>query len=529
MNAIAATFTSWRDSLARIRDIVSAALAMEKEQAATAKRYGETEFLPAVLEVTETPPSPQARLLLWGMTALVGVALLWSILGRVDVVAVASGKIIPQERVKLVQWGGMGEPGLTGVIKAIHVREGQQVKAGEALIELDPTFVGAAGEQASRGFLSAQIEQARTRAILRYLNGGGLSFQAPADTPADVASTQRQLLSSTIAEYEADRARLNAERDQREAEAAAAADEMKKLQDSLPLLEKQEAARRELAEQGYGSKLLMWQTQEALVERRQQIAIQRSNMARARAAIAGIDKQLAQARQELTRTSLAGMAQAEEDASVRKEELRKSETRKTLQTIRAPVDGAVTQLQLHTIGGVIQPAQTLMAIVPKDSALIVEAQVANKDIGFVRAGQAVQIKLEAYPFTTHGMLDGTVEGISADAVLQPPPPTTGQDPNDQRQAEAGGRQTSGGLMFMARVKLDPKSVAAFSERLCGAASAGLSAGDQPTSPRARLCEEGALLTPGMSATAEIKTAQRRIIQYLLSPLRQTAQEAGRER
>jgi hemolysin D len=491
--------------------VFRAALSFERERDVHAKRYSETEFLPAALEVMETPPSPLGRVLLLALCAFVVIAVLWSILGKVDVVAVGQGKIIPEAQVKVIQWGGTGggSDGLTGVVRAIHVVEGQEVRKGQLLLELDPTMAGADAAQATRGLMSAELDRARARAISGYLQNGRIRSNAPKDTPSDVARTQNQLIRSTIAEYEAKVATLREQRAEKSAEANAAQEERAKIEQTLPLLQQQVDARAELAEKGYGSKLLLWQAQEQLVERQKNLAIQAANIARSKAAISTIDMQLAQARQELTRGTLTDLAKAQDDASLRTQEITKATQRSALTRISAPVDGTITQLSQHTLGGVIQAAQPLMVIVPKDAKLIVEAQLQNKDIGFVRQGQAVHVKLEAFPFTDYGIIDGTLEQISADAVAQEQS-SSGKTSNS-KAAENGAMP--GGLVYTARIALSPKSIT----QLLG------KAGCTSTAPCLRK------IIPGMAATAEIKTGERRIIRYLLSPIAKTASEAGRER
>ncbi len=498
-------------SLSRHWQVLRAALSFERERDAHANRYSDTDFLPAALEVMETPPSPMARALLLSMSGLVVVAVLWSIIGKVDVVAVGQGKIIPEAQVKLIQWGGTGggSDGLTGVVRAIHVTEGQEVEAGQLLLELDPTMTGADAAQATRGLMSAELDRARARAIGRYLQSGRIGSGTPQGTPADVASTQAQLIRSTIAEYEARAASLREQRGEKRAELEAAREERAKIEQTLPLLQQQVDARAELAEKGYGSKLLLWQAQELLVERQKNLSIQATNIARAQAAIANIDMQLAQARQELSRGTLTDLAKAQDDASLRGEEIKKATQRTALTRIRAPVDGTITQLAVHTVGGVIQAAQPLMVIVPKDAKLIVEAQLQNKDIGFVRQGQAVHIKLEAFPFTDYGMIDGTLTTLSADAVSQE---QNNQSQTSNSKAAESGAQP-GGLVYTARIALDAKSITQLLQNAGCAANA----------PCLRK------IVPGMAATAEIKTGQRRIIKYILSPIAKTASEAGRER
>ena len=183
--------------------------------------------------------------------------------------------------------------------------------------------------------------------------------------------------------------------------------------------------------------------------------------------------------------------------------LRKSETRRGLRQLRAPVDGTVQQLGVHTLGGVVQPAPTrtmgaLMVIVPEQGDLIVEAQLLNKDRGFVREGQRVRVKFEAFPFTDYGLIEGRVEHISRDAV-----PGDGATEQGAAGADAPRRESSRGLVYTARIRLDDTVM--------------------------RVGREVIPLGPGMAVQAEIRTGTRRIIQYLLSPIMKTVEEAGRER
>jgi hemolysin D len=223
------------------------------------------------------------------------------------------------------------------------------------------------------------------------------------------------------------------------------------------------------------------------------IDVQESNAAKSRAAIANIDAQLRQQREEFARKAATDLSQAEDESGVRSEEVRKSERRRLYQQIRSPVDGTVQQLAVHTVGGVVQPAQALMVIVPDGSDVEVEAQVLNKDIGFVHEGQRVRVKLEAFPFTDYGLVEGRVVTISRDAVQQDPPP--GSEGQSKGQAP--------GLIYAARIRLERNWI-------------GVGGRRQP-------------IGAGLAVQAEIKTGERRIIKYLLSPISQALDEAGRER
>ena len=223
--------------------------------------------------------------------------------------------------------------------------------------------------------------------------------------------------------------------------------------------------------------------------------MQLANAERARAARSALEAELGKLRETFARNAVTELVQARDKAELATDELRKASRRLDLLQLKAPVSGTVQQLVLNTIGGIVQPAQPLMIIVPDGTDIEVEAQVLNKDIGFVREGQPVRVKLEAFPFTEHGLIPGIVESISRDAI--------DLSQSGAAQRDDRGRPVQPGLVYSARIRLLENSI--------------MVAGRRPT------------LGPGMSVQAEIKTGERRIIQYLLSPLTRALDEAGRER
>ncbi len=463
----------------------------------------EHEFLPAALEIMEKPPSPGMRWLLLLICSLFVLALIWAIFGRIDVVAVTSGKIVPAGSVKTVQSMEIGS------VRVIHVKNGQFVKKGQLLIELDPTLANANEAQSEQTLLSAQITQARNDALLAYLDGRRAVFVAPPGTPQNIVHTEQAYTRTAIAQYEAERASLRQQRAERNAELAGAHAEIAKLQEALPYLEKQLAARGELAEKGYYSKLRLLEYEQQRAEHIRNIDIQSANADRARAALGTLDAQIRSLRENFGKVAVTDLAEANERAGMASEELRKSARRRELQELRAPADGVVQQLTITTLGGVVQPAQALMVIVPCtpsadgnatncSSAAVAATYIQNKDIGFVKVGQRVAVKLEAFNFTDFGMIEGTIENISRDAIDQ------GQALSGTEQG-AGDQPAQGELVYAARIKL-----------AC-----------EPNRPdRSPLCDQ---MQPGMAVQAEIKTGRRRIIQYLLSPISKAMGEAGRER
>lgn len=485
-------------SLARHWDVAREAWRQQNEAAAAARPRTDHEFLPAALEIMEKPPSKGLRLLLLSLCTMFTIALVWSIFGRIDVVATAPGKVIPTGNVKLIQ------PIEIGYVRAIHVRNGQHVRAGQLLVELDPTMAGADEAAAGAGLLTSELQSARNAALLAHLQGRPALFVPPPGTNPEIARTQQQFITSAVAEFEGQRAGLAQRKLQYQAEFAGAGAEIDKLERTLPLVDQQIAARQELFEKGYFSKLKLLEYQQLRVEHVQNLAVQRSNAARARAQIAEIDAQLLQLRGTFGRTAVTELSESQDKTRLSREEVTKSARRREFQQLKAPVSGTVQQLAISTIGGVVQPAQALMVIVPDDARVVVEANVLNRDIGFIHVGQKVRVKLEAYPFTDYGVIPGVVETISRDAI----------DMTGQSGAMAGAAQRSGedkakanqapqGLVYAARIRLLKTTV-----RVARA--------DQP-------------IGPGLAVQAEIVTGRRRIIQYLLSPLAKTLDEAGKEK
>ena len=457
------------------------------------------EFLPAALEVIETPPSPLRRLLMLTICGLLLLALVWSIFGRVDVVAVATGKTVPSGNVKVIQSVEIG------AVRAIHVRNGQFVKAGDLLLELDPTLASAEERQSGQTFLSAQLAKARSAALLAHVDGRPATFVPPTGAPEDGVRTETAFVAGAIGQYEADRSTLLGQRAEKAAERQGAEAELAKLREALPFIEKQLDARAELTKQGYYSKLRLLEFQQMHAEHLRNIDVQRANAARARASIATIDAQLASLRETFRKTAANELATANDKAGLAAEDIRKAVRLRQFKELRAPVDGVVQQLAVHTVGGVVQAAERLMVIVPCRSVRVESCQggieasvfVENRDIGFVKVGQRVAIKLDTFDFTEYGLIEGRVRYISRDAI--------DREGGNQRGAGAtDGDRAGSGPAYRARIRLD-----------CG-----------PSSTRSGLCSR---LQPGMTVQAEIKTARRRVIQYLLSPIGRTVGEAGRER
>lgn len=463
------------NAIARHWDVVKDALAVEKARAGERMRVDEVTFLPAALEIVERPVSPTARITTWVLLAGLAFTIGWLTLGRVDVVASAPGKLVPADSVKLIQ------PADNGIVRAILVQDGQRVRAGQPLIQLDPTVSTAEAEQARKALEVSELDAARARAILSALDGRGLAFTAPPGTAPDVAATQVALARAQLADIEATAGSSVARRNAAAAARQEAQIQAAKLTETLPLLDEQISANEQLLGKGYVSKL------KVIEMRRQRLASARDRDAaiatasRATAEMSVAQSAIAQSTSEARARVLSELAKAEGDARLRREELSKATKKSSLQILVSPVDGTISQLSVHTLGGVVEAAKPIMVVVPSAGARIAEVKIQNRDIGFIRQGQEVALKLEAFSFTRYGTLKGKVLTVGSDAV------------QDEKL----------GLVYPARIAIDLS---------------------QPS------LRGGAMRADvGMQVTADIRTGRRSILSYLLSPIDEATQEAGRER
>lgn len=448
------------------------------------------EFLPAVLEVEETPPLPASRWILWSIMIFLTVTVAWAGLGEMDIVAVAQGKIIPGGKVKLIQ------PLEPGVVRAILIQEGDDVVAGQPLLELDATLTGA--DQASIGeqLLALELNRARLLSLLAHIKEAGAGGQGVAvdarslniDPFLEVTGAtpeqrrqQQERARSELQEYLANVAALEQDVQERQAEQDAVQQRITRLDATIPLISERARSLGELVSKNMAPRMQWLELEQERIEQVQERDVQDHISQSLTAAIAGLTQRLAATRAEYETKLRTELTDAENRLAALVQERIKSEKRVTLQTLTAPVAGRVHQLTVHTVGGVVTPAQELMHIVPESAAIEVEAWLPNKDIGFVEDGQRAVLKIETFPFTQYGTIDGEVMYVSSDATP------------DERL----------GLVYAMRVRMQRTTM--------------------------RVKHKVVNLVPGMAVTVEVNTGQRRLIEFLLSPLLKYKDEAARER
>lgn len=438
-------------------------------------------FHPPLIRLQRKAPHPQGRRVLWALLALLGFLLLWAVLGRLDIVAVADGKLVPASYLKIVQ------PSEAGIIKEILVREGERVRAGQVLMRMDALITEADLE-------SIAAEHARKRLALERIDAelSGRPFRPGSNAPAALVrevsaqyQANRNALAATLAE---ERSRLA----KAQQELAAAHQQKTRLEAILPHYREQDKAYEKLVGEGFAGALMGSDKRRERIEKEQELATQGHLIASAQASTEQSQKKLLQIEADYRRQLHAERDEAQAQVDKLGKELEKQQHRRALMELKAPQDGVIKDLATHTSGTVVQPGTVLASLVPQEGRLKVEVWVSNEDIGFVRPGQNVKLKFAAYPFQKYGMGHGTVEHVSADAQSE-------EEARDAGLAAAGQRP----LRYKALVAL---------------------AGDA-------LEMEGRQypLAVGMQTVAEILLGDRTVAEYLLSPVQKAWHESGRER
>lgn len=321
----------------------------------------ELAFLPAHLELTETPVSPLPRWIMRVIVAFFCVALLWACIGKLDIVAVAPGKTVVGSRTKISQ------PAETSVVKRILVRDGQTVKKGELLIELDATGTGADYAKAGDALINARLAELRLAALAEAMDSGRSPLLAEDHAlPQARLSAEQQLGTSQFATYQARRQSLQAAIAQRSAELATATSLIGPLEESAQIAQARATDYAKLLEGNYvGRHDYLLREQERIAAERD-LAAQRSRLHEIRSAQNGAREALRVLTAEMRQQTLDGLRQAREQVQQFEPEVTKTGQRDRMMQLRAPVDGTVQQLVVHTVGGVVTPAQPLLAVVPSE-------------------------------------------------------------------------------------------------------------------------------------------------------------------
>lgn len=416
----------------------------------------EAEFLPAALSLQEKPVSTTARLTARILMALVASIILWSVLGHVDIIVNATGKIIPSGRIKTIASVDVAS------VRVLHVSEGQHVKAGDVLVELDTSASDAERDKAIGDQGEAILQVARSKALIAAIDTGKPPqflklYAPPADAHAGISTDKWQAeqlhLEGLYRDYLAKLTRIDGD--------------IARYGQALPLATETANDYQALLKDHDVAHHAWLEKEQARVELAGQLADAKNQ----RAALIA----------EAKRTAYDQLTEGNKIAASSKQDAIRSDSHSKLLKLTAPVDGTVQQLTVFTIGGVVPAAQPLMQIVPTENAVEVEATLENKDVGFVQEGQVAEVKIDTFEYTKYGTVPAKVTHVSRDAV------------QDEKK----------GLLYTIKVMLDKSSLAVDGKSMS--------------------------LSPGMAVNVEIKTGDRRIIEYVLSPLLQHQREALHER
>lgn len=459
------------------------------------------EFLPANLEILETPSSPKASLFLWVLCGMLFAALTWSWFARLDIHAVAKGKIQPSGRSKIVQ------PLDPGKIRTINVTNGMLVKAGDVVLELDPT-----DSEADRKTLAGQLEWLNAEIVRRTVSIEAVNTQN--DTPEitfppsvsdGVQSRERSAFFADLNQYIASRESLIAQRGQQDAMQQRLLGSIQSRENLLSSLKERVGMKESLVALQSGTRASVIDALQTMQNEQTNLAYDKGQLLEAQAGTIASERKIAQLKQEFVAKQTQEYLDSQRKRSDVLQALVKADAKEARTRLKSPIDGYVQQLLVTTVGQVVTTGQPLMVIVPTDGVLEVEALVENQDIAFIRLGQEAVIKVDSFPFTRYGSIKGSVKRVSPDAVDQRDAGMTSET-NTQRNGNANtisGVSQVQNLVYPVTIELTDKSIFADGR-------------DVP-------------LGPGMTVTVEVKTGSRRVIDYLLAPLREISSNAARER
>ena len=441
------------------------------------------DFSPPLLRIQQKPPPPLAGWMLRLLVALLAAVLLWAVFGRLDIVAVADGKLVPSSYLKIVQ------PAEQGIVKEILVKEGEKVAAGQVLVRMDPALTTA-------DVRSIQAEYDNKRLALRRIDAQLAGKPLAREKPAELFARVSAQYAANVRAYENALAQERALLDKARHDLAAAQATKAKLERVLPHYVEQEKAFEKLTKDGFAGRILYTDKQRERIEKEQDLRTQEFAIGSSAALIEQSQQKIAQITADYRRQLQAERVEVAAQLERASQELAKLEHRHGLLELRAPQAGVVKDLATHTAGTVAAPGTILMTLVPEGDTLLAEIWVSNQDVGFVRPGQPAKLKLAAFQFQKYGLVEGKVLHVNADATEAP-------SPNTRSDALTGRDRPMGPLAFRALVELAGQDLVADGQRY--------------------------RLQPGMQVMGEIHLGTRTILEYVLSTVQKAFQEAGRER
>lgn len=457
------------------------------------------EFLPAALEIIEAPPSPIRLGMMVAICTLFAVAIAWSCLGRIDIVAVAAGKVQPQGRVKTIQSVE------TGRVATIAVTNGTHVNEGTVLFTLDPSAAQAEETEYSTNYKSFRAEALRRAAAIAGARGPDVpKIDWSSDMPPTLAAREDAVLASDLAQLRAQVSNLDAQLTQKSAERQRLEGTIAAQSALVATLSERVQMRTTLLSNGSGAKSAVLDARENYQTQYATLSYQQGQRGENEAAAAVARSEIEKAYQTFIADNEQKRAEAERQADDYAHKLARAAIHRYQMTVKAPLAGIVQGSSITTFGQVVNTGEEVMRIVPERTTLEVEAYLPNKDIGFVTVGQEAVVKVDSFPFTRYGTLKGTVARIATDAIPQPDADIAEAAPTrSPHDSQIGGGQHTRDLVFPVTIALATNSIEANGAHVP--------------------------LMPGMTVSAEVKTGNRRMISYLLSPIMEVSSTAMHER
>jgi hemolysin D len=486
-------------SLATNKDIVPAKAAALP---ARAFRVSDHEFLPAALEILETPPSPVRIGLLSIICAFAAAALAWSYFGRIDIIATAQGKFQPTGRVKVIQ------PLDTGKVLASYVENGKHVEQGDVLVELDPGQEAAEVTEFSTSLASYRAEALRRRIAIEAASAKNIEHPPQiswgVEVPPSIRLREQRVIASDLGQLNAQVASLSAQANQKMAERTRLASTIAAQKQLIATLQERVQMRSSLVEKNAGSRADLINAIETMQYQTTGLAQQVGQLAEAEANLAVIARDTDKAYETFISENAQKLAEAERQADDFAQKLAKAVAKLDHMTLRAPLSGTIQASSVTTVGQVLTSGEEIMRVVPQDAVLEIECYLPNQDIGFVKEGQDAVVKIESFPFTRYGTINARVTRVARDAIPQPEAEQTETNAaKTTRSTNSGTAQRTQNLVFPVTLKPETTLI-------------GIDGTNIP-------------LQAGMATTVEIRTGSRRILEYIFSPLVQIGSEAMRER
>jgi len=466
------------------------------------KAHQDNDFLAPALEILETPMSPVRTALILTICALVACSLTWSYFGRIDIVATAQGKIEPAGRVKVI------EPLETGKLSQIIAGNGAHVGKGDVLIEMDASEIQADRRGASDGLDSAKAEAQRRRAALVAVETQKIDDPTPiawgSEVPEILKMRENRILKAEMSQLSGALASLRAQQRQKEAERDELKQTLKNQIGLIATLQDRVDMKQTLLDHGTGARAGVIDATETLQVQKTQLGSIREQLASAESSLAIYSRDSDKAIEAFVSDNAQKISDAERKIEELTQTLAKANARLSHMTLSSPIDGVVQASVATNVGQVVSAGQEVMRVVPENAGIEVEAYVTNEDIGFIKEGQEASLKIASFPFLRYGTIKAHVTAIARDAI---PELDANAKEGDGAHATASsgfaGAQRMQNLVFLVTLKPDTTNIAA----------------DGETIP----------LGSGMATTVEFKTGNRRIIEYIFSPVVEVAATAMHER